>query len=551
MIKSIYVKNFVLIDELNLDFHESFSCFTGETGAGKSLLIDAISILCGGRVSVQSIQKGASKAFIEALIEPKYEHHPCIGLLEENGYELEEGCFTLSREFNIDGKSVARINQRQTTLSFVKEVMSLLIDIHSQHDTQYLLNARYHLSLLDAYVNEETLSKQVGIAYHEYQTCKSEKERFEQEDANPDDLDYFKYQLEEIEQMDIKEGEVASLEQKIHEMSSFEKLASSLQEGLNTIQNCGYEKLYDSAHLLNESDATTLIEIKEELLNDYYNIEEQIEKLTNYLNAMEFDENEFNTMQERLFNIKNLLRKHGNTYDSFLLRKKEIEDRIISIENRQDHLDELQLKLDNAYRDFHKIALSLSEKRKAKASLLKEEIKHQLHDLQLENAKFEVNFEEKESSHGIDKVEFMISMNPGEDLKPLAKVASGGELSRLMLGLKSIFNALAKIETIIFDEIDNGVSGSVANSIGRKMKYLANHSQVFAVTHLAPVAGWADCHYLVEKSIHEDHTNTKIHELDKEAAIRELAMIATGNNNETSILAAKNLWEEIQNSKTN
>ena len=541
----MYVKNFVLIDELNLDFHECFSCFTGETGAGKSLLIDAISILCGGRVSVQSIQKGASKAFIEALIDPVHPHHPAIQLLEENGYELEEGCFTLSREFSVEGKSITRINSRQTTLSFVKEVMSLMIDIHSQHDTQYLLNARYHLSLLDAYVKQTQLSGEVEASYKQYQKIKKEKDAFENEEANPDDLEYLKFQLNEMEQIEIKEGEAESLEQEIHEMSSFEKQSSSLQEGLSCIQNSGYEKLYDSAHYLNESDSESIQEIREDILNSYYSIEEQVTKLAAYINDMEFDETLFNEKQQRLFDIKKIMRKHGNSYLSFMEEKNKIENRIQAIENRQEHVVLLEKKEKEAFDIYYQIALKLSDIRKTKAKALKVEIEQQLNDLQLSHAKFDVSFEETISAHGIDKVEFLISMNPGEDLKPLAKVASGGELSRLMLGLKSIFNALAQIETIIFDEIDNGVSGSVANSIGKKMKYLANHAQVFAVTHLAPVAVWADCHYLVEKTNELNHTNTNISQLEKEGVIKELALIATGNDNEHSLSAAKELYESV------
>lgn len=547
MIKSIYVKNFVLIDELHLDFHNSFSCFTGETGAGKSLLIDAISILCGGRVSPQYIQKGAEKAFIEASIKPDIKDHPALELLRENGYELEEDCFIISREFTIEGKSSTKINHRNTTLSFIKEVMSQFVDIHSQHDTQYLLNPKYHLSLLDAYVNENNKLNEIKVLYKEYQKLSKEKEIFEKEEANPDDLEFLKFQLEEIETLDIKEDEIETLENQIQEMSSFEKVASNLQTSLKLIQESGYEKLYDVGKYLSESENEEVSSIKEEILNSYYTLEEQIERLSSFLQTMEFNEEEFNTFQQRLFEIKKLIRKHGSSYSNLIEKKEELTKRIKAIENRQVYLDELSFKCTQSFDIYRKAAKQMSILRKEKAFSLKEMIEKELIDLQLANACFDVQFEEGVYHNGIDKVEFMISMNIGENLKPLAKVASGGELSRLMLGLKSIFTSLAGIETIIFDEIDNGVSGSVAHSIGKKMQHLSKYTQVFAVTHLSPVAVWADCHYLVEKKSVTDHTNTNIKELNEDERIRELAMLANGNTNESSLNAAKELYLNVKN----
>lgn len=547
MIKSIYVKNFVLIDELHLDFHNSFSCFTGETGAGKSLLIDAISILCGGRVSPQYIQKGAEKAFIEASIKPDIKDHPALELLRENGYELEEDCFIISREFTIEGKSSTKINHRNTTLSFIKEVMSQFVDIHSQHDTQYLLNPKYHLSLLDAYVNENNKLNEIKVLYKEYQKLSKEKEIFEKEEANPDDLEFLKFQLEEIETLDIKEDEIETLENQIQEMSSFEKVASNLQTSLKLIQESGYEKLYDVGKYLSESENEEVSSIKEEILNSYYTLEEQIERLSSFLQTMEFNEEEFNTIQQRLFEIKKLIRKHGSSYSNLIEKKEELTKRIKAIENRQVYLDELSFKCTQSFDIYRKAAKQMSILRKEKAFSLKEMIEKELIDLQLANACFDVQFEEGVYHNGIDKVEFMISMNIGENLKPLAKVASGGELSRLMLGLKSIFTSLAGIETIIFDEIDNGVSGSVAHSIGKKMQHLSKYTQVFAVTHLSPVAVWADCHYLVEKKSVTDHTNTNIKELNEDERIRELAMLANGNTNESSLNAAKELYLNVKN----
>lgn len=544
MIKSIYVKNFVLIDEINLDFNSSFSCFTGETGAGKSLLIDAISILCGGRVSTQYIQKGAHSAFIEAMIELP-SNHPSAVLLEESGFSIEDDVFTISREFNMDGKSVARINNRQTTLGFIREVMSMLVDIHSQHETQYLLNSKYHLNLLDEFIGENETLLEVKKAYKNYINIKKEREQFEQEEANPKDLDYLEFQLNEMNGITLSESEFNDLEDRIKEMSEFEKTSSSLREALQYLENCRYETLYDAAKLLSDNSHEKIQSIHEEIMNCYYMIEEQKDNLSSYLNHMDFDEREFDALQQQLFDIRKVLRKHGNSFKAFLIEKEDIQNRIDKILNQNEYLEKLKKDEDKAYQIYIEKSKKLSLIRKDKAQELKKKIETELKDLVLKNARFNVDFSKTETNVGIDKVEFMISMNAGEDLKPLHKVASGGELSRLMLGLKSIFTSLAHIDTIIFDEIDNGVSGSVAHSIGQKMHSLANKTQVFAVTHLSPVAAWADSHYLVKKKDLNDKTTSEIVQLDKDGIIHELAMISQGNANDISLSAAKDLYESI------
>lgn len=546
MIKSIYVKNFVLIDEINLDLNENFSCFTGETGAGKSLLIDAIAILCGGRVSTQSIQKGANSAFIEAMIEVN-QTHPSYKLLIENGYSVEDGCFTLSREFNIEGKSTAKINRRTTTLSFIREVMSMLIDIHSQHDTQYLLNSKYHLQLLDAYVNEPALLEDVKKAYKVYTSIKKEREQFELEKANPKDLDYLEYQIKEMESLTISEKELEELENTVKEMSEFEKASSSLREALSILQQSKYENLYDAGKLLSESDSEQIGSIQSDIMDAYYVIDEKIDALSSYINSMDFDEREFDALQSQLFDVRKILRKYGNTYASFMEEKAKIEKQIHAITHAQEHLDTLLQNEKKAYDAFYVCAKKMSSIRQEKALLLAKEIEVQLKELVLKNAQFKVSFanDKKVTMYGIDTVDFMISMNAGESVKPLSKIASGGELSRLMLGLKSIFTSLANIETVIFDEIDNGVSGSVANAIGKKMHTLAQNTQVFAVTHLSPVAVWADTHYLVEKKDQDNKTTTYIKALNTDERIHELAMISQGNCDTTSIQAAQTLYDSV------
>lgn len=548
MIREIYVKNFILINELHLHFDSNFSCFSGETGAGKSLLIDAISILCGERTSAQYIQKGAEKAFIEATIELE-KNHPANKIISDAGYDIENNEFIISREFNQDGKSVARFNQRTTTLSFIKEIMSLLVDIHSQHDNQYLLNNKFHLSLLDEYVNNQELIQDIKDAYKTFKKEDNELKRFMEEEANPDDLDYLQFQLAEMDEMDIKENEVEELEQKQKDMSEFDKICSHLNEAIHLIETSHYEQLYKVHKELETIDNDIVVKANEEINNAYYLIDEQLSNLKDYRNSLSFDENEFDYIQSRIFEINKLFRKHGGSYRSYIKKREEMLERVAFIENRQNFIEKQTLKVKEAETIFLKKAEKLSELRKQKALCLEKEIQNELVDLHLENAVFKINFDRKINNYGVDQVEFLISMNAGETPKPLAKVASGGELSRLMLGLKTIFNRLAKIETIIFDEIDNGVSGAVAYAIGKKMNAIGKQAQVFAVTHLAPVAVWANQHYLVVKNQEQDHTSTNIRCLNKIERISELAMIAQGTNSEHALKAAEELYQRCESEK--
>lgn len=548
MIREIYVKNFILINELHLHFDSNFSCFSGETGAGKSLLIDAISILCGERTSTQYIQKGAEKAFIEATIGLE-KNHPANKIISDAGYDIENNEFIISREFNQDGKSVARFNQRTTTLSFIKEIMSLLVDIHSQHDNQYLLNNKFHLSLLDEYVNNQVLLQDIKDAYKTFKKEDNELKRFMEEEANPDDLDYLQFQLAEMDEMDIKENEVEELEQKQKDMSEFDKVCSHLNEAIHLIETSHYEQLYKVQKELETIDNDIVVKANDEINNAYYLIDEQLSNLKDYRNSLSFDENEFDYIQSRIFEINKLFRKHGGSYRSYIRKREEMLERVAFIENRQNFIEKQTLKVKEAETIFLKKAEKLSELRKQKALCLEKEIQNELVDLHLENAVFKINFDKKINNYGIDQVEFLISMNAGETPKPLAKVASGGELSRLMLGLKTIFNRLAKIETIIFDEIDNGVSGAVAYAIGKKMNAIGKQAQVFAVTHLAPVAVWANQHYLVVKNQEQDHTSTNIRCLDKTERISELAMIAQGTNSEHALKAAEELYQRCESEK--
>lgn len=548
MISNIYVKNFILIDELSLDLNANFSCFSGETGAGKSLLIDAIALLCGAKTSSSYIQKGADKAFVEATIEID-ETHPSYTILEEAGFVLEDNSFIISREISTQNKSANKINYRNVSVSLMKSIMENIIDIHSQHDNQYLLNKKYHITLLDNYVNQPNLLVDVDNAYKHYHSLQLKLDRLLNKDIQNEDLDYLNFQLDEINALDLQENEFEELQSKEKLMSAYEHEVDIINHCLHDLKSIDSATLYECAKSLQKSSNDVLHTCAEQILSMYYCLDEQIDAIVDYQGGMEFNEKEYDEIQSRLFDAQKVLRKHGPTYTELMQHKFEIEDKINSIVNAQEYIDALTLEVDLAYHVYVKVAKQLSEIRKKKALELQQQIQNELVDLSLSNAIFDIEFSEKHSSKGMDDIEFMISMNKGETVKPLAKVASGGELSRLMLGLKTIFSQLSSVTTLIFDEIDNGVSGNVAYMIGKKMNVIAKQKQVFSVTHLAPVACWANYHYLVEKNTKDNQTISHIKHLNEEQTIHQLAMISFAKMSDQALLASKELYDSCLKDK--
>lgn len=549
MLTGMYVKDFVLIDQIHLDFCAGMSAFTGETGAGKSLLIDAIGILCGDRINTAMIKQGKEKALIEGVFTIG-ERHPARALLMESGYDLDEDTIVIQRTFHRDGKSSARINYRTTTVTFLKKVLSTFIDIHSQHDNQYLLNNKYHLTLLDHYLDADSLCREVSEAYQVYHTISQELQESLANDYNEDDLEFLTFQLNEIADADLKEGELEALEEEAKRYMAFEKISAALNQCLQLLNGDqgANPAIYEACRLLESLDEDeVLVQSHGQLLDLYYALDEQYQLLFDYVDHMEYDEQRVNEINERIFTIRKILRKYGGDVKGVMAKHEELERKIDLILHRSDFLRKQEAKQKEAYAAFYAKAKVLHDQRVAKAQELETAIVAQLRDLQLEHARFHVSFREIEgNAHGIDAVEFLISMNKGEPLKPLQTTASGGELSRLMLGLKTIFTSLQGIETVIFDEIDTGVSGSVALAIGKKMQQLSQKTQVFCVTHLAQVAACANHHYLVEKHQNETSATTQIHELDEAKRIQELALIASDSTSTSALSAAQELYQKAQ-----
>lgn len=542
MLTSIFVKNFILIDQVSLDFQPGLSAFTGETGAGKSLLMDAIGVLKGERANAGMVKTGCDKAMIEGVF--TIEHPSLIQKLTEDGFDLEEDALIITREITKEGKSTTRINHRVASVSYVREIISQIVDIHSQHDTQYLLNARYHLGLLDNFVNELDLNAQVEKGYHAYKKVKDELEAALSSDYNEDDLEYLTFQLNEIDQAAVRQQELEALEDEQKRMLSFEKITSAVQLAITQMEQTGNPAVYETFKALQGLQDEVPSRIASTLSDFYYQMEDMNSELHDYLDHLEYDEARFNEVSDRIFLIHKIYRKYGGDYDAVMEKRAELERKIDSILHRQDFILKHEAIVETAHKKFLASAAKLSKLRQKKAMELSTLVKQQLHDLQLEHARFEIAFEPTQgNATGIDKVEFMVAMNAGEGLRPLAHSASGGELSRLMLGLKTVFTSLMGIETVIFDEIDTGVSGKVALAIGKKMKELGKQTQVFCVTHLAPVAACASQHYIVEKHQANQQTRTSIALLDQEQRIKELANIASGSDSDHAIQSALELYQ--------
>ena len=546
MIRHLYIKNFVLIDELNLDFQEGFSAFIGETGAGKSILIDAISLLRADRASTSFIAKGADKAIVEGTFDLS-KHPVALEKLKEAGFETDNEV-TFTREIHSSGKSTVRIDHRIVTLGLLKDILEDEIDIHGQRDNQYLLNTGTHIHLLDEYLQLSEDTQKVKEAYHVWKDLEAEKETALRETFSEADLEYFQHEIEEIEAASLKEGEEEELQEKERQFKSVKASFEKLHAIIGGYDEDLSSKMYEMNHLVQSLDDSDVFTSAKEAMNDaYYGWEDAVEQLRGVFDSMDLSEEEINEMEERLFLIQRMKRRYGHTVRDILARKEELEAQVARFSDREKYLKTMDEKITKAKEAYLQLARAVSKQRTSGRTKLDQAIAGHLKDLMLEKARFETSIKTAEpTENGIDRVEFLIAMNRGEDLKPLSKTASGGELSRLMLGLKVIFTRLAGIQTVIFDEIDTGVSGPVATSIGRKMRELAQNCQVFSVTHLSPVAATAEALYFVSKREENGRTHTHVTQLEGDAVIEQLAMIASGEITKTSIAAAKELYERNQ-----
>lgn len=539
MIEQLMVKDYILFDYALVDFTHGMHVITGETGAGKSLLIDAIGYLSGKRINGNIVRKGKDKAILQMVCSTS---SPKISqMLEENGFEVEDSIL-ITRTVQANQKSTIRINQQITTLSFVRELVSYMIDMHSQMDTYQLMQPSVQLDLLDALAQTKDLREEVAQQYttlkaieKEYHTCKNES-------LSDDELDYLTAQLNRIDELNIQEGELESLQEKVKICAEMEKNTELYSQSIYQLnkENGLMDTCYDLSKELSKTNSTS--EIANQLMDIYYRFDEIKENLQEQLNQFDQSSESIDEMESRIYTIKSMYKRYGGSFSSLMEAKANLEKKIERFLSREHILAEMETNLFKARKAYDQLAEELSQKRKAIFSSVEQQVNQHCHDLMLEHADFHISSQEKEASKdGKDAIEFLISMNPGQPLVPLKDSASGGELSRLMLALKVVFQAQQGVDTIIFDEIDTGVSGKVAFAMGHKMHTLAQHYQVLCITHLASVACFGDRHYCVQKTSEDGSTQTSIHLLNEKETLEELAVMSSGQVNQASLQAAQEL----------
>lgn len=542
MIEQLSVKDYVLFKSCIIDFTDGMSVITGETGAGKSLLIDAIGYLSGNRIKSNVIRNGKDKAVLSMVLTA---NDRVNAILEENGFEVDDQVI-ISRTILNNNKSTVRINQQITTLSFVRKIVNLLVDIHSQMDTYRLMDTSVQMELLDSYAKTMDLKASVKEAYVKYSNVLHELETLKNEEFSDAELEFLTTQLDEIENANIQEDELDALNDQIHEATSWYKNSEDLSSCLYEIdkENGALDSLYTLYKQASKSPI--LNDYEESFKNLYYSLQGVDEELKHMRDTHSNDSLDLDSLQSRQYLIKKLYRKYGGSYTSLMESKKSITDKIDRIIHRQDVFDKLEKEKEESFTAYMKLANALSLKRKEVFSQLESKVMEHCKDLMLENARFMIScMEKKPSSNGIDDIEFLVSMNPGQDFSSLSASASGGELSRLMLALKVVFQASNGIETIIFDEIDTGVSGKVALAMGAKMKALSKNYQVLCITHLASVAVYANTHYLVNKKASASETITSVQELDQDKTIQELAVMTSGEASQKAKESMQDLWVKI------
>ena len=542
MIEQLSVKDYVLFKSCIIDFTDGMSVITGETGAGKSLLIDAIGYLSGNRIKSNVIRNGKDKAISSMVLTS---NEKVNAILEENGFEDDDQVI-ISRTILNNNKSTVRINQQITTLSFVRKIVNLLVDIHSQMDTYRLMDTSVQMELLDSYAKTMDLKASVKEAYVKYSNVLHELETLKNEEFSDAELEFLTTQLDEIENANIQEDELDALNDQIHEATSWYKNSEDLSSCLYEIdkENGALDSLYTLYKQASKSPI--LNDYEESFKNLYYSLQSVDEELKHMRDTHSNDSLDLDSLQSRQYLIKKLYRKYGGSYTSLMESKKSITDKIDRIIHRQDVFDKLEKEKEESFAAYMKLAKALSLKRKACFKELESKVMEHCKDLMLENARFMIScMEKKPSSNGIDDIEFLVSMNLGQDFSSLSASASGGELSRLMLALKVVFQASNGIETIIFDEIDTGVSGKVALAMGAKMKALSKNYQVLCITHLASVAVYANTHYLVNKKASASETITSVQELDQDKTIQELAVMTSGEASQKAKASMQDLWVKI------
>ena len=560
MLLNLHVKNLALIEEVDVDFEKGLIVLTGETGAGKSLILGSVNIALGNKASKDMIRKGTDYSLVELSFSVS---ENCAKQLKKYDIYMEEdNIVTVTRKIS-EGRSISKINGETVNIKTLKNVMSLLIDIHGQHDHQSLLYTKNHLDILDKFAKDSILElkEQIKEEYSKYTKLIKKLEEFNiDEGQKAREIEFAEYEVNEIESANLKPEEDVQVEEEFKKLSNSKEIVSALSEIYNALS---YETAGGLGDIINKAvmDINSIKGMDEKISQfqtELYDIDNLCRELTSqiydYNSGMDFNPEYVREVEERLDVINHLKLKYGNSIEEILRYKEEKEEYLEKLNNMIDEMESVKNQISELEVTLNNLCTKLSEQRKKAAKELEVLVKQALVDLNFIAVEFEIQITRKESigENGFDNVEFMISTNPGESVKPLVKVASGGELSRIMLAIKSILATEDDIDTLIFDEIDTGISGQTAMKVAEKMAKISRNHQVICISHLSQIAAMADSHYLIKKTADENSTTTSIKKLTRQQSIEELVRINGGSGiTEAGLIHATEMKDMADRTKSN
>lgn len=539
MLNVIAIHNFAIIEHLEVPFDEGLTVLTGETGAGKSIIIDAVQLLAGGRGSQEFIRHGAKKAELEGMFTVEAEDHPVFEKMREFGIDAEDGSIILRRDINSNGKTTCRVNGKLVTIATLREIGSQLIDIHGQHDNQELMQEKRHIHLLDQFAGQPLAEAHANYmdVFDRYSRLKKKLAATSQNEQQiAQRIDLYSFQLQEIDAASLRIDEEEELEEEKLKLQHFNRLFERLHTAYESISGDNHALDWVGSAMSDLEDAASidkqLAAHAETVSTSFYALQDTAHEIKSLIDEMEFDPLRLDEVENRLAMLNALKRKYGKTIEDIVIYREKIADELDQLLNRDERIHVEEEKLEQLKKDLEVEANELSMIRREAAVRLEEAIMTQLTELHMAKSTFHVSIERKSAGNfdasGFDDIAFLISTNVGEPLKPLVRIASGGELSRIMLALKTIFSKHQGITSIIFDEVDTGVSGRVAQAIADKIAMIATHSQVLCISHLPQVAAMADHHFFISKDVKGNRTTTAVTEIVDLDRTKELSRMLSG-----------------------
>lgn len=531
MLKSLFISSFVIIDQTTVDFDEGMTALTGETGAGKSIIINALEQLCGARASSSLVRKGSKKAVIEGVFDMNDSIQKILDELNIDG----DDDLIITKEILDNGRSTIKINYRTVTNSALKQVAPYLLDIHSQYQTQEIFNVKNHLKILQSFMNhqDDSLLSEYHKHYFEYKKISQKIKKLEQEDLSDERIEYYQKQYDELKDFEYTDEIIDQLEEELRMMKNYESMHKYMTDfnGAMSDKQGALNQINDALSALGHmNDTESFSALYDEFYNQYYSMQDIVDRIETAFDSIDFDEYRFNELQEELFTIHRLQRKYGYSVDDIYQAQTELKEKLDAALNREDVLADLNKQKDQAYHEAYQIASKLTSLREEQGLIFVDALEKELKDLYLPDAKLKVDIKECSlSDTGKDDITFMVSMNKGQAFTPLNETASGGEISRLMLAIKTITMNQNQMNTLVFDEVDTGVSGKVADAIGLKMHSISLNNQVLCITHLPQVAIHADHHYAIKKLSHDEETYSTLAVLSEDERIEEIAKMLSGD----------------------